>query len=102
MAGAALVGGGEGDRTVLYRLGWKEGVTDFRATSEQGAKLAPFNSRLLPVLLDLTFLLAGPDDFPQALPLGYARLGTLEIVSTPTEMSTATGYNIRKALHSSD
>lgn len=102
MAGAALVGGGEGDRTPLYQLGWKEGVTDFRATSEQGAKLNAFKSRLLPFLPDLTDLLAGPDDFPQALPLGYAHLGTLEIVSTPSEMSTATGYNIRKALHSSD
>ena len=102
MAGAALVGGGEGDRTVLYQLGWQEGVTNLRATSEQGAKLDAFKSRLLPNVPDLTFLLALPGDFPRALPLGYARLGTLDIVSTPTEMSTATGYNIRNALHSSD
>lgn len=99
-AGAALVGGGEGDRTILYQMGWQERVTDFRATREQGAKLSAFKSRLLPDLLDLTGLLANPDDFPTALPLGYARLGTLEIVSAPTEMSTATGYAIRQALGS--
>jgi neutral ceramidase len=83
-------------------LGWQERVTDFRATPEQGAKLSALKSRLLPDLPDLTVLIAKPQDFPRALPLGYARVGTLDIVSTPTEMSTATGYAIRKVLHSSD
>jgi neutral ceramidase len=101
MAGAALLGGGEGDRTPLYQLGFQERVTDFRATSEQGAKLNGLKSRLLPDLPDLTALIAKPEDFPRVLPLAYARLGTLDIVSTPTEMSTATGYAIRKALQSS-
>jgi hypothetical protein len=101
MAGSAALGGGEGDRTILYELGFRERVTDLRATSDHGAKLNALKSRLLPGLPDLTWLLGKPGDFPVALPLGYARLGTIEIVSAPTEMSTATGYFIREALRGS-
>jgi neutral ceramidase len=96
-AGAALLGGGEGDRTPLYQLGWKERVTDRRANADQGAKLNALKPLLLP-LLDKTWLLATSSSFPRVLPLGYAHMGALNIVSTPTEMSTATGYNIRKML----
>jgi neutral ceramidase len=101
-AGTAAFGGGEGDRTALYQLGWQERVTSFRSDDVHGAKLNPLKSRLLPSLIDLTFLLATSFDFPNALPLGYTRLGNFEIVSTPTEMSTATGYAIRKALRGSN
>lgn len=101
MAGSAALGGGEGDRTILYELGFRERVTDLRATPDQGAKLDALKSRLLPGLPDLTWLLGKPGDFPVALPLGYARLGALDIVSAPTEMSTATGYFIREALRGS-
>jgi hypothetical protein len=94
--GAAAIGGGEGDRTLFYGLGWHERVLAVRSSQDQGAKLNALRSKVLPVP-DLTFLIALPDDFPSALPLSYARLGSLEFAVAPAEMSTATGFAIRAA-----
>ena len=56
--GAAALGGGEGDRTILYELGWKEGMRN-RAVDGQGPKLKGLDSRLLRVI-QLTQAFAPP------------------------------------------
>ena len=97
--GAAAIGGGEGDRTPLYALGWRERSIGNRARDRQGAKLEALESTLLPGV-NLTWLLAKAKDFPRALPLTYATIGPLTapfvIVTAPTEVSTAAGYRIRQ------
>src|SRR5438132_7838720 len=97
--GAAAIGGGEGDRTPLYALGWRERTTGNRARDRQGAKLEALESTLLPGA-NLTWLLADPKDFPRALPLTYATVGPLTnqmvILTAPTEVSTTAGYRIRQ------
>ncbi len=96
--GAAALGGAEGDRTILYELGWRERTVDDRAANGQGAKLPALKSKLLP-LPDLTkLLLAKPSDFPLRLPLSLVRIGSIDVAVTPTEMSTATGFHIRARL----
>jgi neutral ceramidase len=104
-AGAAAIGGGEGDRTPLYALGWRERTTGNRAANGQGAKLEPLKSVLLPSV-NFTWLLAIPLDFPPVLPLMYATVGPsfapFVILTAPTEVSTSAGYRIRQRFGPTD
>jgi neutral ceramidase len=95
--GAAAIGGGEGDRTVFYALGWREHAIALRADRDHGTKLNPLKSNLLP-LPDLTDLIGTTPDFPRALPLGYVRIGNVEIMTAPTEVSTASAAMMRGAI----
>ena len=94
VAGVALLGGGENDRTILYSLGWRAGVRDV-AGAGQGGKLPAFDSQLLRGL-KMTSVLAGPGTFPHRLPVSYVHFGELAIAAFPAELSTASGILVRK------
>jgi len=93
--GTAAVGGAEDDRTVLYQLGWREGVREV-PTQGQGGKLPALDSQLLP-FVRLTHLVAPPRVFPQELPVSYIRIGTFQIGAVPAELSSAQGAALREA-----
>jgi neutral ceramidase len=94
--GAPGFGGSEDDRTFLYDLGWREGQRDV-AGEGQGSKLGALDSQLLP-WLRLTRLFAPRAYFPYKIPIGYAELGGLTMVSLPVEASTAVGAMMRDSL----
>jgi len=94
--GVAVLGGGEGDRTSLYRLGWRAGVRDI-ARDGQGPKKPALDSPILPAL-QATSILAGPETFPAELPIHYVRIGSLALGAFPAELSTATADKIRGQL----
>jgi hypothetical protein len=94
--GVAGLGGGEGDRTILYDLGWREGVRG-QPEQGQGPKLPGLGSRILRDLR-LTDILVPPDSFPQNLPVTYAEIADLRIGAFPVEFTTAMGYRIRNKL----
>jgi len=94
--GTAALGGAEDDRTLLYQLGWKEGVRD-RRLREQGPKQPALDSQLVRAVA-LTESFAPPEMFPASLPISYVELGSLALVAVPFEMSTAQGIDIRNAL----
>jgi neutral ceramidase len=94
--GAAALGGGEDDRTVLYQLGWQEGKHEIPGEG-QGGKLGALDSQLIPQIR-LTELLAPANSFPTELPVSLVRIGDLAIVALPVEASTATGTMIRRAV----
>jgi hypothetical protein len=96
--GSAALGGAEDDRSVFYSFGWREGAREV-AGEKQGGKLGALDSQLLP-FIRLTRILAPPHAFPIELPIGYAQLGALTLVSVPAELSTATGLMIRDSLRS--
>ena len=95
LMGAAGLGGPENDRTVLYELGWHEGLSEV-AGEGQGGKLGALDSQLLPIRL--THLLAPDYAFPRDLPIHYAEIGALKLVSMPGELSTASGRMLRDAI----
>lgn len=95
LMGAAGLGGPEGDRTVFYQLGWHEGLSEVPGEG-QGGKLGALDSQLLPV--GLTHLLAPDYAFPRELPVSYAEIGALKLVSMPGELSTAAGRMLRDSL----
>jgi neutral ceramidase len=99
--GAAGPGGGEGDRSPLYSLGWKEGVTT-EPKDGQGPKLKAFDSKLLRGI-PLTDLIGPPETFPSTLPVSTVSLGncskTFSVVAFPAELTTAMGHEIREKLH---
>lgn len=90
VAGVATLGGAEGDRTILWRLGLVRPDVRRRPRGEQGVKV--------PALGGLRRIIARPGDFPQALPIGVIRIGALRLATVPTEVSTATGWQIRRAV----
>ena len=94
--GTAAFGGGEDDHTILYELGWRAGVRD-RDRDGQGPKLGPLDSRLLRPFR-LSGLAAPAESFPRRIPLTVAQLGDFTVASFPTEMNTAQGLKIRRAL----
>lgn len=94
--GASGFGGGEGDRTAVYDLGWKEGART-EPRSGQGPKLGAFDSRLLPDI-KLTGLLAPRESFPRELPITWATIGSFAVATFPVEMTTAMAAEIRKKL----
>lgn len=96
LMGAAGIGGGEGDRTALYDLGWKEGSRT-EPRSGQGPKIGALDASLFPGL-NLTELLAPRDSWPRRLPLTWARIGSFSIVTLPVEMTTAMAFALRSAL----
>ena len=93
--GAAALGGGEGDRTRLYQLGWSEGEHEVPGEA-QGGKLYALDSQLLPISLTNAF--APPAHFPTSLPLSYVSLGPVRLLAVPLEMSTAAGHQLREAV----
>ncbi len=96
MYGVAGLGGGEGDRTVLYDMGWREGIHGQPADG-QGVKVPGLDSTVVRELR-LTKILAPPEDFPQHLPVTYATIGPLALATVPGEPTVAMGYRIRKHL----
>jgi neutral ceramidase len=94
--GTAALGGGEGDRTLLYDIGWKEGVIDRHRTG-QGPKLPALDSQLLRAAT-FTDSFAPPKSFPQTVPVTYVKLGGLQLAAVPGELSTAQGARIRSQL----
>jgi neutral ceramidase len=96
MYGVAGIGGGEGDRTVLFQLGWSDGVRG-EPKDGQVPKQPALDS---PVLrhLDLTAAIAKADTFPNSLPVTLARLGSLSIATMPAELTTAMAFEIRHKL----
>jgi neutral ceramidase len=95
--GTATLGGGEDDHTLLHGLGWRTGVRDDRNHDRQGPKLPALDSRLLRIV-KLTRFVAPPGNFPARIPLTVARIGDFSIAAFPTEMNTAQGHFIRKAI----
>jgi neutral ceramidase len=95
--GVAGIGGGEGDRTILYDLGWREGVRGQPAKG-QGPKKPGLDSRIL-ADVRLTDVLVPPDSFPQNLPVTYAEIADLRIGAFPAELTTAMAYRIRSKLN---
>jgi neutral ceramidase len=95
LMGAAGLAGPEDDRTIFYEVGWHEGLNDVPGEG-QGAKLGAFDSPLFRVRL--THLLAPDYAFPRELPVRYAELGALKLVSMPAELSTASGQLLRELL----
>lgn len=96
MYGVAGIGGGEGDRTVLFQLGWSDGVRG-EPTSGQVPKQPALDS---PVVrhLDLTAAISKKDTFPSTLPVTLAQLGPLSIATMPAELTTAMAFELRHKL----
>jgi hypothetical protein len=101
--GAAGLGGGEDDRTLLYDLGFREGVRG-QPSRGQGVKLPALDSSLVREA-KFTQCLAPDADFPRHLPVTFARLkalekekGALDVVAVPVELTVAMGYRIRRNL----
>jgi hypothetical protein len=95
--GVAGLGGGEGDRTILYDLGWREGVRG-QADQGQGPKLPGLGSRIIRDLR-LTDILVPPGSFPQRLPVTWVKLADLRIGAVPVEFTTAMAWRIRTKLN---
>jgi neutral ceramidase len=92
--GAAALGGAELDRTVLYDLGWREGVHD-RAVKRQGPKVKALDSKILRDI-QITSTVAPPGAFPRYLPISYIEIGRLLLGTLPVEVSTTTALRIRQ------
>lgn len=86
IAGVATLGGGEGDESAIPFTSPRTQVPQ----GDQGVKV--------PALGWLRSLVFPPGSAPQALPLGIVRLGSLKLVTVPTETSTSAVWQIRKAL----
>jgi len=91
--GAAGLGGGEDDRTVLYDLGWREGARQ-TPSRQQGPKLPALDSKILP-FFKITWLVASPNSFPTELPFTSVALGDFTVATVPFELSTAAGQQVR-------
>ncbi len=96
LMGVAALGGGEDDHTVLYSLGWREGVRD-RALNGQGPKLPALDSQLLRGV-KLSAWGEAPYKFSRRPEVVVARLGDFGLAALPVEMSTAQAFHIREAL----
>jgi neutral ceramidase len=94
--GTAALGGAEGDRTLLFDLGWRDGVRD-RPMGDQGVKQPSLDSQLVRALR-FTADFAPPEIFPAAIPLSLVELGGLSLAVLPAELTTAQGLRIRSAL----
>jgi len=94
--GTAALGGAEDDRTLLYDLGWRDGVRD-RPRRGQGVKQPALDSSIVRPLR-FTAEFAPPEIFPEFLPLVVARVGELTLATVPVEATTAQGLAIRRAL----
>ncbi len=95
--GVASLGGAEDGRTVLYDLGCRAGETGPKRDDGQGVKRPALDFKAIP-LLKLTHLLAPARDFPTSVPVSLVRLGPLSIAAVPVEMTTTTGWRVRKSL----
>jgi neutral ceramidase len=100
VVGAAALGGGEDDRSVLYALGWKDGART-RAHDGQGPKLPALDSELLP-FIKVTSAFGPPRVFMRELPLQFIRIGPFSVAALPAELSTAAGVMIREQLAAPD
>jgi neutral ceramidase len=96
ITGTAVFGGAEGDRTILYDLGWRDGVRG-KPGDGQGDKMPALDSPLVrPIRLTKDF--APPEMFPRALPLSVVGIGPLRALAVPFEVSTAQGMALREAV----
>jgi neutral ceramidase len=96
VAGTAVFGGAEGDRTVLYDLGWRDGVRG-RPGDGQGNKMPALDSPLVrPIRLTRHF--APPETYPRWLPISLVGIGPLRALTMPFEVSTAQGLALREAV----
>ncbi|MFQ5574313.1 MAG: neutral/alkaline non-lysosomal ceramidase N-terminal domain-containing protein [Terriglobia bacterium] len=107
LPGVAMQGGAEDGRTLLYELGWKEGVTGSRQYPDQGSKHPALDIRVdpqvLPPLLqsflkDLTRRKVSPSDVPREVPLGIYRLGPVAIATLPGEFTMVMGRRIAESI----
>jgi neutral ceramidase len=90
--GAAAFGGAEGDRTVLYDLGFHEGMRA-QPDNGQGPKLPALDSPIVR-FLKFTRKAAPPEAFPKDLPITLATMGPLTFASVPVEMTTAMAHRL--------
>ena len=100
LTGVATLGGAEDGRTVLYELGWQEGIKGQRL-HDQGVKqpaLDPtFLTRSLP--FSITHLLASSTSVPDKVPLGVYYLGPRIVIATlPGEFTMVMGRRIAETL----
>jgi neutral ceramidase len=96
ITGTAVLGGAEGDRTVLYDLGWRDGVRG-KPGDGQGDKMPALDSPLVRPIR-LTKQLEPPGTFPARLPLSIVQIGPLRALTVPFEVSTAQGMALREAV----
>jgi len=111
--GAATMGGAEDGRAVTFDLGWRAparmGVEYKRKTFWTMLGLWRLNNpkqgNKLPALdyspndtVSLTELLSPPRDYPKEVPLMVARLGDIQLLAVPFEVTTFAGQQIHKAL----
>jgi neutral ceramidase len=111
--GAATMGGAEDGRAVTFDLGWRApermGVPYKRKSFWTSLGLWRLNNpnqgNKQPALdyspsdaLSLTELLAPPRDYPKEVPLMVARLGNIQLLAVPFEVTTFAGEQIHKAL----
>jgi neutral ceramidase len=92
LVGAPALGGAEDDRTLLYGLGFREGLLEI-ARDGQGGKLGGLDSQIIEGLR-LSHIVAPPRKFPNALPLRYVRIGSFVLAAIPAEVSTMAGHRI--------
>lgn len=65
--------------------------------SEQGNKVRPLQLQTFP-LVDPSFILENPFQFPKAVPLSLVEIGAVGIVAVPTEMTTVTAELLRRKI----
>jgi neutral ceramidase len=94
--GAAAVGGAEDGRTILFELGWREGLRGPRVPGH-----GPKRDLLNPIDLEppswlLSFLrsLGTPPPGPTTVPAGVYRLGPVALATLPGEFTTVLGRRI--------
>ena len=91
------MGGGEGDRTSRYQLGWRAGVKKAVPDADQGVKQAALDPVDAP--LHIVSTIVGPDwSYPAALPLGRIRIGPLTLATLPFEVTTSVGAAARRGI----
>ena len=109
--GVGTLGGAEDGRFVSFDLGWRAPYRRAPAKEPglgtrllrwwrahgQGKKQPAFELSAFP-LIDLTQVLAPPENFPSEVPVTIARLGSLAFLAVPAEMTTAMGQEVRGKL----
>ena len=94
MAGAATLGGAEDGRTILYSLGWREGVKGHSNTAQdpkQPALDLPFP---VPSTISLTKIIGRLSTAPKTIPIGVYELGPLTLATLPGEFTMVLGRRI--------
>jgi hypothetical protein len=98
--GAAALGGAEDGRTILWELGWREGLRGPRVPGH-GPKqdlLNPVGFELPSWVLSLIRRAATPPPGPTTVPGGVYRLGPVALATLPGEFTTILGRRIAAAV----